>query len=70
MKREEDPWQHLLPLSAEDPAREYIDLRRSWSILDFFNDKSWQLRTLLVLSFVATVGFFAATAVGASGGYA
>jgi hypothetical protein len=70
MKREEDPWQQLLPLAAEDPAREYIDLRRSWSILDFFNDKSWQLRTLLVLSFVATVGFFAATAVGASGGYA
>ena len=28
MKREEEPWQQLLPLSAEDPAREYISTHR------------------------------------------
>ena len=61
--------EQFTPLADDDEALRYINLQRGWSTWEFFTEKSRAAQALFVLSTVVAVGFFAATAVGASGAY-
>lgn len=69
MSREDNALEQFTPLTDDEEALRYINLRRGWSTWEYFAEKSRVARALFVLSALVAVGFFAATAVGASGAY-